>query len=130
MTAQCYVMPSAMSRAMPAWLCHGPHAAARVPQRAGVSLSLSCSLFPSADVGPRQKPASSPHGETLMGCETGTAMGCRGAEEIPPGKGDEDVDGKVTPQAPPGPSLSPCCREWEGGPRVTGLRLLFCTGQH
>lgn len=92
--------------ATPAQLCHGPRAAARLPQGAWVSLSPSCSLFPSADVGPRQKPASSSHGETPMGSEVGTAMGCCGAEEAPPGDGDEDEgeDGKVTPQAPPKPS--------------------------
>ena len=34
--------------------------------------------FPSADVGPRQKPASSPHGETLTGTEMGSGGNANG----------------------------------------------------
>lgn len=66
-----------------------------------VQLCRSCSVsghpchhlvtcFPSADVGLRQKPVSSPHGETLIRAEgggmgQGQAMGCCGAQEAPPG---------------------------------------------
>lgn len=78
--------------------------------------------FPSADVGPRQKLASSPHGETLTGTEVGWEMGtgpghgCRGAEEAPPGDRWGCGWGGFTPQGPPGCPCPPACRG--GGPGV------------
>lgn len=82
--------------------------------------------FPYADAGPRQKPVSSPHGETLTGTEgggewgQGQAMGCRGAEEASPGDrwgcrwGDSHLGAP-----PPRPSPSPCLQR----PGVPGSPL-------
>ena len=116
-----------------------------------VRLRRSCSVprrpclhlvtrFPSADVGPRQKPASSPHGETLTGTEAGAdgdgarpwgAVGQR--RHLLGTDGDGDADGGVHTSGPPRPSLSSCLQGpgWGSqGPHRAVLRPVSCTGQH
>lgn len=74
----CCVMLSSIS----VWLHHGLLVAVQVLQH-GQSVSVCpVTQFPFADVGPRQKPASSPHGETLTGNEV-EGMEMRPGHRVP-----------------------------------------------